>query len=572
MSEQEPPVADERPARPRRSRRRTRTVLPADPRGPQVLLGLVALVVLAILGGTLLPPAQTAVDEPAVVEPVDSSAVVCPEPGILPVAQAPTGTASTVVSATVVPDLPGQDRPGTSEVSYLGDAEAPENTLQAPGDSLQVVGDESRLPALEIATQGGLAPGLAAGQSTLGLAGTLRGFASTACTAPATSWWFIGGGSTAGRDTRLILVNPENTDAEVTVSITGPQGPVTTPSLRGIVVPAESRVAIRMIQVAPGVPAAAWHVEARSGRIVAGLIDVESDGFVARGLDWIPPSTDPATRVSIPGVAPGVGARQLLVYAPGENDTVVDVRIVTTDGSFVPVDLPQIEVPAQTVVAIRLDDVLEGIPATVELTADNPILAGVRQRHPGVDASVDPREETSYAASAAPITSIGAATPLPAQRGTLVYMWLTVPAGPEPPTDLTGDPVPVTDDAPTDDTPTDTPTDDTTTPVADDTTAGTERGPVTVRLRILPVGDGQAPPVETLTIPVDRVVEITLPRPVGAQWFTAVIEPVDGEVLVAHQAIRRAPRGTLFTGYPWPELRTTVLVPVVREDLGVAFR
>ena len=72
-----------------------------------------------------------------------------------------------------------------------------------------------------------------------------------------------------------------------------------------------------------------------------------------------------------------------------------------------------------------------------------------------------------------------------------------------------------------------------------------------------------------LEIPRDRLVGIDIPRPEGAAWFTAVVTPEGGPVVVAHRALRRNPNGSLVTGYPWRPLRTTVEVPVAYEDAAV---
>ncbi|MEK9810596.1 MAG: DUF5719 family protein, partial [Candidatus Nanopelagicales bacterium] len=284
----------------------------------------------------------------------------------------------------VLPDLPGQDREGSAQITFLSGADdpalidesgeaAPAPVLNQPGDAATVVAESRRLSPLEIRTQGSLAPGLVATQTTLDSYNEGRGLASLACLGPATSWWFVGGGSVAGRDTSLVLVNPEATPAELEVQISGPEGLITTPRLRGIVVEPRSRVVVRLNREAPRVPYVTWHVQVRAGRIVAALSDKEADGSFPRGADWIPASAEPSTRVLVPGVIPGKGGRQLLIHAPGDLDAQVQVRLVTEGGSYVPSALAEVAVPAGTVVQVDLDQAAEGQAVTVDLASDEPI-------------------------------------------------------------------------------------------------------------------------------------------------------------------------------------------------------
>ncbi|TEX50706.1 MAG: hypothetical protein B7C55_09410 [Actinomycetales bacterium mxb001] len=544
-------AATQRRRRPRRRSRSGGEESATDPRGPRASAVLLVSLVVLVLVGLLLPAPSTPTGGVVASEPVDSSTAVCPEPGAI-------DGARTTSAMTVVPDLPGQDREGSATVSYLrgsddpdlADPQAPEvddpgEALVDPGDSAQVVAESQRLPPLEIRTTGSLGPGLVAAQVTQDSFDERRGLASTACLGPDTTWWFVGGGSIAGRESQLILVNPESTPAEIDVILSGAEGEITTPSLRGIVVEPRSRVAVRLTRVAPRLPAVVWHVVARSGRVVAAVSDVEIEGFVPRGADWIPPSADPATRVLIPGVIPGEGGRQLLVHAPGDIDATVKVRLITEGGSYVPAALSEVDVPAGTVTAVDLDGALEGQAATVDLVSDVPIVAGIRQRHPGIDARQGFLEETSFTAGAVAISDVAAAAALPAEKITTVTIWITAPGALQ---EIVPHSDGMTMDEPAE--------------VVDDS-------PVTATITLLPFSpEGSVAPPDPIvvTVPRDRLVAVEVPRPAGAVWFTAVVRPVDGVIVVAHRSLRRNPDGALITGYPWRPLRTTVQVPRAYQD------
>jgi hypothetical protein len=276
-------------------------------------------------------------------------------------------------------------------------------------------------------------------------------------------------------------------------------------------------------------------VQVRTGRIVAAVQDIDAEGFVPRGIDWIPPSAEPATRVYIQGVFGGDGGRRLIVHAPGDADAVVSVRLLTEDGAFTPVDLSEVEVPAGTVATVGLANTLQDVSGTIELTSDVPIVAGVRMRHRGVDASSSEiREDVSFATGATPVTGVAAAAGLPAVRGTGVTLWLTAPARGQ-----SGSAV-----------------DDTDTQVS---------------IRLLPFGaDAVAPEPIDVSVPADRAIAVDLPRPENAEWFTAVVTPSRPGIYVAQTSIRRGSRGTLFGGFPLATLRTTVSIPSAGRAIGVS--
>jgi hypothetical protein len=395
-----------------------------------------------------------------------------------------------------------------------------------------VINDSGRLRPLIAAAEGGLAPGLVAAQYELGLSGPRRGVAMLNCPSPSPTWWFVGGGSSSGRTTTMYLVNPEASDAEVDVQLAGTEGPIPANSLRGLVIPAQSRTAIRLTRVAPAQSTVVWTVQVRTGRIAAAVQDIDAEGFVPRGIDWIPPSAEPATRVHIPGVLGGGDARRLIVHAPGDADAVVSVRLLTEDGAFTPVDLSEVEVPAGTVATVGLTNVLQEVSGTIELTSAVPIVAGVRMRHAGVDASSSEiREDVSFATGATPITGTAAAAGLPAARGTGVTLWLTAPAR---------------------------------TSSGDDTDTQ-------VSIRLLPFGaDAVAPEPIEVSVPADRAIAVDLPRPENAEWFTAVVTPGRPGIYVAQTSIRRGARGTLFSGYPLATLRTTVSIPSAGRAIGAS--
>jgi hypothetical protein len=489
----------------------------------RAVLPVVLAVVVTVVGlGTLVQQqvAET-VEGPSSIQPIRSSTLLCPEPGT-------GGDLAVRVSAAVIPGQVGQtDGPGSATLQTLPGQESASAQMSAPGDQAQIDSTGDRLPPVLARAAGSLAPGFVADQWGRDTRGRGRGLASTACAAPASEYWFVGGGAVAGRVTRALLVNPDETAAIVDVIVYGTDGILDAPAGRGLVVPPQSRINVRLDVLVPGESATALQVIARTGRIGASVNDIQQSGLDAVGTDWIPPAAAPATRVYVPGVLPQAGARVLSLVSPTENEAIVRIRLITPQGTFAPVERAEVRVPAQSVVTIDMSPVLEGLPATLELTADEPIVAGMRQFFGGRRV----QNETSFTAGAQPFTTAAAVSGLPVRASTDVRVMVTAP------------------------------TEDVEVEFAALAYRGDDDPSELVALRTVRVSAGEV-----------RFIRLQPPR--GAQWFTAVATPAPGSgpMLIAHRIREQSNFGDLVTGYPWPPLRTEVSIPFASEDVGITVR
>jgi len=226
--------------------------------------------------------------------------------------------------------------------------------------------------------------------------------------------------------------------------------------------------------------------------------------------------------VYVPGVINGDGARVLSVTAPGDDDAVVDIEIIAEDGTYAPAERSRIEVSADSVVAIDMSPVLNREPATLKLTSDVPIVAGMRQFF---------GNETSFTAGALPFTGAAAASGLPVRTATEVRVAIAAP-----------------------------------------------EEEATVELSLLPYKRGReaAEPtgVRTITIPAGTLKWVRISPPTGVDWYTAVVATQEGSgpIVVAHRLKEKSRFGDLVTGYPWPPLRTEVVIPTSVQDPAVAMR
>ena len=508
----------ERPARRRRSQRPPRRTAEPLRVTARWLLGAVAFAAAVTLIATVVPrPGAGAAEAGLTIEPIGSAVLLCPEPG--------AGTDLGVrVTAAVIPGQPGQQADqGQAGLRTLPGRTSAQARIRMPGGQAQIEAfGATALPPIEAYGEGSMAPGLIADQWGRDPGGAGRSLASTACAPAASEFWFVGGGAIAGRQTRIVLVNPDETAAIVDVIIRGPDGIIDAPAGRGLVVKGEDRLVVRLDVLAPGVTATAVQVLARTGRIGASVDDEQRSGLTNIGSDWIPHAAPPATRVFVPGIINGTGARVLSIAAPGADDAIVAVRVITSEGSYVPVERGRVEVPADSVVAIDMAPILNREPATLELTSDVPIVAGMRQFF---------GNETTFSAGSQSYVAAAAVSGLPVRSATELRVAVTAP-----------------------------------------------ESEAVVDIALLPFRSGReaAEPTGTrrVTIPAGTLRWIRVSPPTGVDWYTAIVTPVEGSgpVLVAHRLREKSRYGDLVTGYPWPPLRTEVTIPTAVVDPSVALR
>ena len=478
---------------------------------PLAIAAIVA-VALVVLATFIQRPVPLAAEGATSVQPIGSALLLCPEPG----AGSDLGVR---VTAAVVPGQPGQDVPGAAGLRTLPGEPAAQSRITTPGGQAQIEAFGESLPPIAAYGDAGLAPGLVADQWGRDPGGRGRGMASTSCAQAGSEFWFVGGGAIAGRVTRIVLVNPDPTAAVVDVIIRGEDGIIDAPAGMGLVVKGESRLIVRLDVLAPGVAATAVQVIARTGRVGAAVDDEQRSGLSNVGTDWVPRAAPPLKRVFIPGIPNGDGPRVLSVSAPGTDDAIVSIKVITAEGTYAPAERSQLEVPADSVVAIDMAPVLNKDPATLELTSDVPIVAGMRMFF---------GNETSFSAGAEPFDAPAAVSGLPVRASTDVRVGITAPGG-----------------------------------------------AAEVELVVLPFEGGKdaAQPANARKIRVDAgsMKWVRINPPSGVDWYTAVVTPTEGSgsILVAHRLREKSRFGDLVTGYPWNPLRTEVVVPTAVQDPAV---
>jgi hypothetical protein len=379
---------------------------------PQLSLAVAVTLLLVTFGvATQIEPASPAT--PARTEarfvPVARAVAACPDP----VADARSATSVSVAApgaidsrtsgrsgsagaasgrATVVPL--GRSSPVTGRLSAVGSTVV-DVTAPATGSGAEAAADPRPLLAR---ASGALAPGLDVTMTTRSTADDLRGLLSDSCVTPGTEFWFVGSGAVVGQRGRVYLTNSEPVPAQVDVTLYGPNGLIDAPSGRGVTIAAGQQQVLKLDALAPDVERFGIHVEVRQGRIAAAVRDQQVAGLTPRGADWVPAAESPSRRLVLPGVLSGQGERRLQVLVPGDTDAIVRVRLVGSDGSFVPSGLDVVEARAGRVTDIDLASYTGGRAVAVALTSDQPVTAGLLMRVGGGPAEVS---EIAYTAAAA---------------------------------------------------------------------------------------------------------------------------------------------------------------------------
>lgn len=341
-------------------------------RRPAVTVAVALAAVLAVVGlGQLGVPTVVAADNTPLPEPVASTELVCP---VTTATAALVSTVSAGVAslATV-----------TNGVATLADlttkaAASQPQVITEPGRTVTRVVTGKPGPALLARATGSFAAGFGADQTIRSGQGSSRGLAVSPCARPVTDAWLVGGGTTVGRLTQVLLVNDDDRPAQVDLLVYGPKGPVDAPGGSGIVLPASSRRQVRLDTLAPNQVVTAVHVLARSGRIGVSGLDQQANGLIPLGMSLLP-ATQPGRRVVIPNIPSPVHSARLDLLSP-DTDATAKILLLTDDGAIAPVGIDQVSLPAGRVTSIDLTGALAGMPAGLVVTATADVVAAVEVR------------------------------------------------------------------------------------------------------------------------------------------------------------------------------------------------
>lgn len=313
--------------------------------------------------------------------PVTDAEFLCPGTELTGIDDVPdVSTSVRVVAGTAPAAVLGVDPPASTGAVTLAVASGPTVPDAADGERTTQRGAVVTTTASEdgvvrAAGSGGLAPALLAAQESDPREDQVAGLASTACPAPAAESWLTGGSAEPGRQERLLLLNPGANPVTVDIAVAGRRGPIVTGAATGVVVPARSRHSVLLDALAPDEAAPFFHVTTRGGFVGAVLADHWLDGVTPRGFADVPGLAAPATEQVIPAVT---GPGSVRLHAPGEQDAVVEVRLLTPDGpSALPDGAGVLRVPAGTTAEVPLTKLPSGVSA-LQIRSDEPVVAAAQ--------------------------------------------------------------------------------------------------------------------------------------------------------------------------------------------------
>jgi hypothetical protein len=406
--------------------------------GGTVAAGVAAVVIAAV--GFLPLPTLGPEPRAVTVEPAPADQVrVCPG-AVMRVGDEVGGSAD---SAFVigVPGIGGESSGGDLERARLTSADATASTASAP----------------EVLSAAPVGDALIAGAQLQDVdAPDFTGLASASCAEPSGSTWLVGGATTVGRSTFLLLSNPTDVPSRVSLEIFGEEGQVSAPGMSGIDVPALGQRVLSLAGFAPGVASPVVHVTARGGRVVADLQHSIVRGLDAVGVETIGAGADPDERLVVPGVRivdsigtnrasaladwHDVGAAIRLVV-PGDTAGTATVRVVPETAGAVGTSF-ELDLEPGLVTEVPLDS---GVPVggageagdegdvlsladgvyTVFVDSDVPVAAGVRAST-AVDSGAEPAPDAILDAPDSDLAWFSAAPPLDGEA------LVVIPDGPSP--------------------------------------------------------------------------------------------------------------------------------------------
>lgn len=202
--------------------------------------------------------------------------------------------------------------------------------------------------------------------------GDIAGLSAITCMAASANQWLVGGSTSLGASSRLVLSNPSPAPTEVTITLYGPLGKVE--DTITVAVAAHSQED-RLIEAdAPQLSALVVHVEASGPGVVAAIQDSRLDGFQPAGTEWVGPS-DLASELVIPAAHAGVAGGTSVVRLMAPEGASVELTLIGAQGveqwsigralTLEPGVVEELSLPAEAL-------------AAVEVSADSPVLAAAR--------------------------------------------------------------------------------------------------------------------------------------------------------------------------------------------------
>ncbi|GGM05381.1 hypothetical protein GCM10010129_56270 [Streptomyces fumigatiscleroticus] len=328
----------------------------------------------------LTPPEASGTDSAGAAArlPVERTSLLCPAPSTSDLAE------TSYTSFTPVTEGAGSG--GTAQLAAAAQESADDGKKtaksvlkpEAPGTPATGESSGADTPAYVGTAEGGFAPGWTVQQTTEVAAGTGRGLQGVDCTAPDTEFWFPGASTAAGRTDYVHLTNPDDSAAVVDIELYGKDGALESEVGEGVTVQPHATDAVLLSTLTDEKQTdLTVHISVRSGRVGSAVqaLDDESGG------DWLAASTDPAGSLVLPGIPEDATQVRLVVFAPGDADADLKVRLASPSGSITPAGHETVHVKAGMTSAVDLGDITRGEAGSLLLSPTDrsvPVVAAVQ--------------------------------------------------------------------------------------------------------------------------------------------------------------------------------------------------
>ncbi|MCX4731705.1 DUF5719 family protein [Streptomyces sp. NBC_01363] len=323
--------------------------------------------------------------------PVERSSLLCPAPGLSDLAETtytsvtPAGGsggeagAAELYNSTATAAGGGKKGGKDEKGKKKADSGKPVISLKEPGKPATAEVSGADAPALVGTATGRLAPGWTTQQTTMVEAGGARGLLGVSCTGPGTDFWFPAASTAKTREDYVHLTNPDDTAAVADIELYGPDGSLKSDVGEGITVPARSSVPVLISTLtSKAAEDVTVHVTTRTGRVGA-VVRTADEGT---GSDWLAASTDPTGTLVLPGIPADATSVRLVVFAPGDGDADLKVKLLGRTGAISPVGHEAIHVKSRMTAGVDLKDITKGEAGSLLLTPEGgkgtPVVAALR--------------------------------------------------------------------------------------------------------------------------------------------------------------------------------------------------
>ena len=220
----------------------------------------------------------------------------------------------------------------------------------------------------------------------------MQGAVGANCQAPTVEQWFVGATTTIGRESLLLISNPNNTDATVDLSLFGSNGVIDSAGLNGIAVSANRSVVLPLAGFAPENESLTVHLTSHGAAVSSWIQQKTVRGTSAAGADLISPSATAAKSLVIPGFLKRGTADatklisgndnysdltpRLSVFVPGDAAATVTAQIIGADAKTYGT-VVQETVSGKQSQEFPITGLKDGDYA-VFITSSQPVIAGVQ--------------------------------------------------------------------------------------------------------------------------------------------------------------------------------------------------